>query len=141
VAGAVPGAALTGVGAGVAAFRQMGAQGGLKSLVDDLRAVDPQLEGRLAAADSLLALIVDTVGLDPDLLPGSRFEAASLKANVDALDRVLAMLADSDGWVHQEQIRRNVDVTPGSLARALEAAAVEGLLDQTQSNAFHTRHP
>jgi hypothetical protein len=93
----------------------------------------------LAAAHSLLGLIVDTVGLDPDLLPGSRFQAASPDANADVLERVLALLAESDDWVHQEQIRRNVDVTPGSLTRTLEAAAAEGLLETRPSPTRFTR--
>ena len=70
------------------------------------------------------------------------FHAAPRHTNADILERVLAMLAESDGWVHREQIRRDVDVTPGSLTRALEAAVAEGLLrDQTEPDAVHTRQP
>lgn len=51
----------------------------------------------------------------------------------------MAMLAESDGWVHAEQVRRVVSVTPGSLTRALEAAAAEGLLDTRPSPTRFTR--
>jgi hypothetical protein len=142
LAGATPAAVLAGAGAGVAAFRQKGAQGGLEPLIADLQAADPQLEGHLVAAHSLLALIADITGLDPDLLPGSRTQAASQPsgpANRDLLDRVIAMLAERDGWVHAEQIRRIVNVTPGSLTRVLGDAAAEGLLETRPSPTRFTR--
>jgi hypothetical protein len=142
LAGAAPAAVLASAGAGVAAVRHKSAQGGLEPLIADLRAADPQLEGHLAAAHSLLALIADIAGLDPDLLPGSRSQAGSQPsghANRDLLDRVMAMLAESDGWVHAEQVRRMVNVTPGSLTRALEAAAAEGLLETRPSPTRFTR--
>lgn len=142
LAGAAPAAVLASAGAGVAAVRQKSAQGGLEPLIADLQAADPQLERHLAAAHSLLALIADIAGLDPDLLPGSRSRADSQPsghANRDLLDRLMAMLAESDGWVHAEQVRRIVNVTPGSLTRALEAAAAEGLLETRPSPTRFTR--
>lgn len=136
---AAPTAVVVSAGAGVHAFRQTGAQEGLQSLVADLKAGDLQLEARLAAARSLLALVADTVGLDPDLLPGSRFHAAAEHANAELLERLLSVLGNSDEWMHHERIRLNVAATPGSLNRALEAAAAEGLLETRPSPTRFTR--